>query len=321
MEHAEIVQPVSIMAAAFIGLALGVWTAFGNWSGSLIEPFLIVMLFFVFLAVDGSRLREAFSDRRFTGTALIVNFVWTPLFAILLGYAFFSGNLDVRFGILMLLVTPCTDWFLVFTGVAKGNTALSSAILPLNLIIQVLLLPVYAWVFFGADLSFDAATILWSILVVLGIPIAAATAVRLMASRSQATARAKDSVLGYNDELQTLFLCLAIVAMFASESQVLFDNLVLLAEMLVPLMIFFAVNYLLSSGIGKAGGWTFDDTTSLIFTTMARNSPLALAICAAAFPENSVALLILVIGPLIELPTLALAAKLRLGRRRRLGLQ
>ena len=68
MEHAEIVQPVSIMAAAFIGLALGVWTAFGNWSGSLIEPFLIVMLFFVFLAVDGSRLREAFSDRRFTGT-------------------------------------------------------------------------------------------------------------------------------------------------------------------------------------------------------------------------------------------------------------
>ena len=44
-------------------------------------------------------------------------------------------------------------------------------------------------------------------------------------------------------------------------------------------------------------------------------------ICAAAFPENSVALLILVIGPLIELPTLALAANLRLGRRRRLGLQ
>ena len=179
----------------------------------------------------------------------------------------------------------------------------------------------YAWVFFGADLSFDAATILWSILVVLGIPIAAAAAVRLVASRSQAAARAKDSVLGYNDELQTLFLCLAIVAMFASESQVLFDNLVLLAEMLVPLMIFFAVNYLLSSGIGKAGGWTFDDTTSLIFTTMARNSPLALAICAAAFPENSVALLILVIGPLIELPTLALAANLRLRRRRRLGLQ
>ncbi|MBQ5483074.1 MAG: arsenic resistance protein, partial [Candidatus Methanomethylophilus sp.] len=64
-----------------------------------------------------------------------------------------------------------------------------------------------------------------------------------------------------------------------------------------------------------------DDTTSLIFTTMARNSPLALAICAAAFPENSVALLILVIGPLIELPTLALAANLRLRRRRRLGLQ
>jgi hypothetical protein len=30
----------------------------------------------------------------------------------------------------MLMVTPCTDWYLIFTGIAKGNVALSTAILP-----------------------------------------------------------------------------------------------------------------------------------------------------------------------------------------------
>ena len=43
----------------------------------------------------------------------------------------------------MLMVTPCTDWYLVFTGVAKGNVPLSTSILPINLILQILLLPIF----------------------------------------------------------------------------------------------------------------------------------------------------------------------------------
>lgn len=315
MKHGEFVQPAAIILAALIGLALGALTSLGDGSSKFIEPFLMVMLFFVFLSVDGSRFREAFGNARFTATALAVNFIWTPIFAVILGLLFFSGDVDMRFGLLMLLVTPCTDWFLVFTGVAKGNTALSSAILPLNLFIQILLLPVYALVFFGMEISFDIADMLSAIVIVLAIPLAVATAIRIIASRTGPVEKAKDSVLGYNDELQTLFLCFAIVAMFASESQVLFDNIVLLISMIIPMMVFFTVNYLLSSGIGKAWGWPYDDTSSLIFTSMARNSPLVLAMCAAAFPDNAMVLLILVIGPLIELPTLALAANLRLRRR------
>ena len=157
MERGAILQPAAILSAAVAGLAFGAFaTSDTAW---LIEPLLMAMLFFVFLAVDASGIRRAFSDTGFTSTALLVNFVWTPVFAMLLGFLFFNDSTEARFGLLMLLVTPCTDWFLVFTGIAKGNTALSSAILPLNLIIQVILLPVYAEVFFGASLSFDILSI------------------------------------------------------------------------------------------------------------------------------------------------------------------
>ena len=261
-------------------------------------------------------LRCADRNWRFSLTALAVNFIWTPVFAMLLGYLFFSGNTDVRFGILLLLVTPCTDWFLVFTASARGNTSLSSAILPLNLIIQVIMLPVYAFLFFGAEIRFDPETIAGSILLVLAVPLLLAAAVRFVSRRSDKAEGCKEKVLGYNDEIQTVFLCLAVASMFASESQVLFDNPMLLVSMFIPMEIFFIFNYLLSSGLGKLQKWKFDDTTSLIFTALARNSPLALAICAAAFPENAIALLILVIGPVIELPTLALAAGIRLRSRR-----
>ncbi len=44
--------------------------------------------------------------------------------------------------------------------------------------------------------------------------------------------------------------------------------------MLMPLMLFFVLMYSVSSCVSWMLDFTFDDTTSLIFTTMARNSPL-----------------------------------------------
>jgi len=52
---------------------------------------------------------------------------------------------------------------------------------------------------------------------------------------------------------------------------------------------------------------------------LARNSPLDLAIAVIAFPFNPLIALVLVIGPLIELPVLALVANvlLRIDPRRK----
>ncbi len=314
MERGAILQPAAILSAAVAGLAFGAFaTSDTAW---LIEPLLMAMLFFVFLAVDASGIRRAFSDTGFTSTALLVNFVWTPVFAMLLGSLFFNESTEARFGLLMLLVTPCTDWFLVFTGIAKGNTALSSAILPLNLIIQVILLPIYAEVFFGASLSFDIVSMLGSTVFVLVIPLALAILMRMLSARLAHVGSAVSFMKEKCDPLQTFFLCLAVAAMTASASSDVTGNVTLLVYLIIPLMVFFVVNYVLCVGIGRAEKRNFDDTTSLLFTSMARNSPLALAICAAAFPEETIVLLILAVGPLIELPVLAVAAEARLRMRR-----
>src|SRR5690625_2300957 len=70
----------------------------------------------------------------------------------------------------MLMVTPCTDWYLVFTGVAKGNVPLSTSVLPANLILQVLLLPVYLMIFFGKSGNVALTSLVESILLVLVVP-------------------------------------------------------------------------------------------------------------------------------------------------------
>ncbi|MBP5203063.1 MAG: arsenic resistance protein, partial [Candidatus Methanomethylophilaceae archaeon] len=272
--NAAWLHPVIMLAAAGAGLAVG--SAFGMDHGDseYIEPFLMAMLFLVFLSVDVSTARRAFEDRRFLFTALAVNFVWTPLFAFLLSIGFFSESVDARTGLIMLLVTPCTDWYLVFTGMAKGNVSLSSALLPVNLFLQVLLLPLYVTLFTGRDAGFDAASMLLDTAYVLAVPLAAAVAVRLAVRLSSRLGGAVEAVNGRTDNLQLLFLCLAIAVMFGAESATLFGNLDVLLRTLVPLILFFAVNLLLATKVGKAVGLSYDDTTSLVFTSLARNSPL-----------------------------------------------
>ena len=94
--------------------------------------------------------------------------------------------------------------------------------------------------------------------------------------------------------------------MFAGESRDLLDNTSLLLEMFIPLMIFVASLLTVSQLLGRAEGFPYPDCTALSFTSLARNSPLSLAIAVAAFPHQPLVSLALVIGPLIELPILSL---------------
>lgn len=295
-------QPVIILAAALLGLLLGTWAPPGSIRSGLIEVFLMLLLYILFLSVDLKKIRTSFANLRFTLTAAAINFVFTPILGWLLGKLFFAQSPDIRIGLLMLLVTPCTDWYLVFTGLADGNVELGMSILPLNLLLQIVLLPGYLLLFIGSEVQMDAAALLQSVVLVLAIPFAASLLTKRL-FRNRPNFRTFLSAQG--DNLQLLFLCLAVVVMFASEGRSLWENPALLLKLFVPLLIFFAVLFFLAQLAGRLLRFSKRDTIALNFTTLARNSPLSLAIAVATFPQQPLVSLALVIGPLIELPVLS----------------
>ena len=298
-------QPAVIIATALIGIVLGNIVSIGDASTWMIRLFLMLLLFTLFLSVDLKKIRRSFLNVRFSATALALNFILTPVISFLLGILFFSGSIDLRIGLIMLLVTPCTDWYLVFTGLSKGNVELGMSILPLNLILQIVLLPVYLTIFIGGEYHLDAWDMVLDMAGILVVPFIMSVAVKLAVG-------GKESFSGFmsahGDNIQLLFLCLAVVVMFASESPTLFENPLLLAEMFVPLLVFFTLMLCVSQAVGRLERFPYADRVSLTFTSMARNSPLALAIAIATFPDMPLISLALVIGPLIELPILTLTS-------------
>ncbi|WP_022964120.1 hypothetical protein [Halopseudomonas pelagia] len=81
----------------------------------------------------------------------------------------------LRLGVLLVLLVPCTYWFITFSQLGKGSVPRAIAVTPINLLLHLLLLPFYLWLMLGAELSaaFAPADIWPALVVVLG-PLAAA---------------------------------------------------------------------------------------------------------------------------------------------------
>jgi ACR3 family arsenite efflux pump ArsB len=300
-------QPVFIVAAAVVGITVGRRIdGFVLYAPYVIKWSLMILLLFVFLNTRVREIARAFRNVRFSVSSLLINFMWTPVFAFVLTVLFFGGQVDVRLGFIMLMVTPCTDWYLVFTGLSGGNVALGSSVLPLNLILQIVLLPVYVLVFMGNAVAFNASIILNSVVFVLIVPLAAANVIRAVNVKLPVKRAVEQFIAAASDTVQFIFLCLAVAAMFASQGDLLLENPRMFGTVFPPLIIFFIINFCIAFFVGKRLKLSFEDRVPLIFTTAARNSPIALAIASVAFPDRPVVSLVLVVGPLIELPVLAL---------------
>ncbi|MDR2444086.1 MAG: bile acid:sodium symporter [Deltaproteobacteria bacterium] len=283
----------------------------------MVQPCLMLMLLGVFWEIELKDLKKGFRDIKFAGTSLFLNFVWIPFLGYILAKLLLPGQLDLRIGFIMLLVTPCTDWYLIFTAMAKGNVPLSASILPLNLIIQLVLLPVYLWLLGGLFGGVEPIKIITAAITVLIIPLAGA---RILVYLSRSQPKLKSVLKWSTARLRFWYLCLAVTFMFASEGRHITERPDVLIRLLAPVLLFFCLNFILVRIVGDLLKFSYQDSVSLSLTTLARNSPVALTVAASAFPDRPLVALALIIGPLIELPVLGCLAKilLWLGKKRKI---
>lgn len=306
MKLLEKLQSLLVIIAIFMGLGLGQINWVSENAVYWIVPALMVMLYGVFLNTPLNRLGNALQNYKVTGLSLGINFLWTPIFAWGLGAIFLRDTPDFWVGLIMLMVTPCTDWYLIFTSMAKGDVTLATALLPWNLILQVILLPIYLLIFTGKLVTINRFNLIQDIAFVLVLPLLLAFISKMLIPKNNRFGLQSFLKIAAN---QTVFLAIAIAAMFASQGQILIQRPDLILKMLIPVLLFFGVNFCLGQLIGNLAKVSYEEVACLNCTTLARNSPIALAIATSTFGERPLIALALVIGPLIELPVMVLVSQ------------
>ena len=267
-----------------------------------------LVIYFIMIGIKLRGILRAFSRIKPVAVTIVINFLFTPVFAWFLGYVFLQNYPDVWVGLILYLITPCIGWYLVFTELADGDVELGVSLLAWNVFLQIALMPVYMKILAGKILFIDVSKILESVLIFLVFPLLLSIVTRWLLRLRNISVETIKSKLGY---VKTITLMLVIIAMFASQGSVLFDNPQIVLKMILPGLVFFISIFMIALLAGRMFDFNYKEVVLLVFTTLSRNSEASLAIAVTAFTSPLVPLTV-VIGPSIELPVLVIILRILL---------
>jgi arsenite transporter len=300
------VQPLILIAAVIIGFAIGsIYTDFSSIADTILYGAIIILVYSVMLGVPHKKILSSFKNIRFFSIAWFVNFVIIPLIAWALAITFLGNHPAIYIGFILYLVTPCTDWFLLFTSMAKGDVPLGLALLPTNLILQIVLIPVYLLLFAGKFVPFQFSALTEAFLVFILLPFVLAVFTRWILTKIKTHDWAHNLIDTTRSPFQTIILTIVLSVMFAGNTSVILENFGPLSLVFVPILIFFIISFIIAQVVSKKFHLPYKECALLTCTTAARNAPLSLAIAFGIFPDQPLIQVAIIIGVLIELPLLS----------------
>ena len=308
---------ILFITAMVIGSLLGTMVAgAADALSPVVDPMILVVLTLLFIEVRVGGVRHLMRTPRIALLVLTVNFLVAPIVAFGLTSVLVADE-ALRLGVLIYCLFPCTDWFLGFTRAAGGDTATGAAIIPVSLVLQLALFPVYVSLLSGAVIDSTFSSIGSTMLTWFVLPAGIALLVRL-ALRALLTPERRDGVRAVAGQAVPFALAVMIVALFAANVTALLDDASLVGLVLLVVAAFFITMGLVGEGIARALRLPHAERSLLLVSISARNAPLMLALTALTLPGQPLIVAAIVVGMLLEFPHLTvLTAYLRRSRARR----
>ena len=298
--------------AIILGLVTGHFLpASGETLDAFIDPLVMGLLALLFFEIRFAPLREASCHLGFLSIAWVANFILIPILGWGIASLFFGQEPALFAGLLLYFLFPCTDWFLAFTRIAKGDVALGSVLIPINLISQLLLFPIYLSLFIGLQTTFDLLG-MWGTLVRWFLfPFLGAMILRRILSKALPTARF-ERVTNLPGSIVPWLLSALVLCIFSSHASQLTAHPGAFPLILLAVFLFFVLTWILGQLLALRFRLAQPQRVLLAMTTTARNSPLMLGLATIALPNQPLVYAALIIGMLVEFPHLTIISRLLL---------
>lgn len=287
------------LVAVLLGVAMGsVFPGVGTLLEQGLWPAIGLLLYVTFVQIPLVRLLDAFKDVRFLSALLLGNFVLMPIVVWLL-IAVVPLPDAMMLGVLLVLLVPCTDWFIAFTHLGKGDTARAIVASPLLLLMQILALPFYLWLFMGPQLANLNMTeqLLPAFFGLIVLPLLLAWLTEWVAAGRQRL----DRIVQATSWLPVPLLGLVIFLIAATQAAIVLEAGPHLWRVLVIYVAFLAFAAFAGRWLTQRFGLEAAAGRTLVFSLGTRNSFVVLPL-ALALPEVwAMAVVVIVFQSLVEL--------------------
>ncbi|MEV7527674.1 bile acid:sodium symporter [Agrococcus sediminis] len=281
-----------------IGIALGFVRPDTHQIEIAINPAIAALLFVTFLGVPFAELARGFRDVRFLAALLVLNFVVVPVVAF--GLSRFVAHHDaLLLGVLLVLLTPCIDYVIVFAAAAGGAHERLLAAAPLLMVLQLLLLPLYLLIIAGptATESVEPGPFVEALVLLILIPLGAAALTQWVARRTRAVA-----VMSTRAQHAMVPLMMAVLfIVVASQTPKIASDPQPLASLVPIYVAFLAIMAILGVVTARVAQLDAPRGRALVFSGATRNSLVVLPLALALPVDLRLAAAVIVTQTLVEL--------------------
>ncbi|MBI5877704.1 MAG: ACR3 family arsenite efflux transporter [Chloroflexi bacterium] len=315
--------PLWIFAAMALGILLGaLWPgvkdAFNALSvGTVSLPIavgLLWMMYPVLAKVKYEELGKVAQAWEQFGVSLALNWIIGPIIMFVLAWLLLPDLPHYRTGLIIVGLARCIAMVLIWNMLAGGDSEYCAALVALNSVFQIVMYSPLAYLFLvvvpgwfgmaGTAVSIGMWDIAQSVLIFLGIPLAAGIATRFVLIRRRGLVWYETQLMPRLGPTALVGLLFTIVVMFSMQGDKILAAPLDVLRVAVPLVVYFIIMFFVSFGLSLWRKFPYELAATQSFTAASNNFELAIAVAIGTFTIASQEALATVIGPLIEVPVL-----------------
>ena len=290
---------------------------------------LLVMMYPVLAKVRYGELGRVTGDRRLLVPSLLLNWVVGPALMFALAWLMLPDLPAYRTGLIIVGLARCIAMVLIWNDLACGDREAAAVLVALNSVFQIVAFAGLGYFYLQVlpgwlGLSTTSVQVsVWdiarSVLIFLGIPLAAGYLTRTLGERARGRQWYEQSLLPRLGPFALYGLLFTVVVLFALQGDAITHHPADVVRIAAPLLAYFALMWAGAFGLGHRLRLPYDRTATLAFTAAGNNFELAIAVAIGVFGVTSGEALAGVVGPLIEVPVLVGLVYVALWLRRRVS--
>jgi ACR3 family arsenite transporter len=285
---------------------------------------LFFMMYPIMVKIDFTQARQAVQAPKPVILTLVVNWLIKP-FTMVAFSQFFLGWLfrpmltatevlrgtEVQLadsyiaGTILLGIAPCTAMVLMWGYLSYSNQGHTLVMVAINSLAMLFLYaPLGRWLLSANDLTVPWETIVLSVLIYVGLPLAAGMYSRYWIFKHKGKAWFERRFLKYLSPVATSALLITLVLLFAFKGELIVENPLHIVLIAIPLFLQTNFIFLISYVAGLKMNLYYEDAAPAALIGASNHFEVAIATAVTLFGLNSGAALATVVGVLIEVPVM-----------------